>query len=118
MVSTSFGDQRTSWTLYFLEKRHSGVDILCCPRLLECTFNFVVSGNLGNHHCPALDFFICTRYSYIPHRVTRITLVPIKCLHTVLVHITQYILLPQYLAVLLGRHYKACRPWGVLRKKI
>lgn len=72
------------------------VDILCCPRLLECKFNFVVSGNLGNHHCPALDFFVCTRYRYIPPRVTRIILVPVKCLHTV-----RGILLPQYLAVLL-----------------
>ncbi|XP_060156737.1 clathrin light chain A isoform X4 [Globicephala melas] len=36
-----------------------GVKILCCPRLLECEFSFVVSDNLHNHrcHCPASVFF-------------------------------------------------------------
>ncbi|XP_060156736.1 clathrin light chain A isoform X3 [Globicephala melas] len=62
-----------------------GVKILCCPRLLECEFSFVVSDNLHNHrcHCPASVFFSVkgadTHHTGLLGLYWR---APIKCLHT------------------------------------
>lgn len=94
------------------------VKVLCCPRPFECKFNFVVSGNLGNHHRPALGCSSVqgTDGDHVGHWDYIST-----C--EVLTHSTWYITaaVPGYAVTPWEseeRHYKACRPSGVLRKKI